>query len=81
MPRKGIKIYDDTCKYCKKKQFEFVTVDDGEEIKEMKLNINHQPCLFNAMMLVEEKIYKLREKLIKIELERNDLMLLLDPIE
>ena len=70
-----IKILKYACKYCKKNDFETVTVDDGEnEFKEMKLVIDHKPCQFNAYEIVVKKIDRLIEKLYKLEMEREQLM-------
>jgi deoxycytidylate deaminase len=71
---KKLKIYDYTCKYCKKNDFEIVTVDDGEEVKEIKLVIDHKPCRLNAYEIVVKKINKLVEKLYKCEMERDQLL-------
>lgn len=75
MPKvKKIKIFDYTCKYCKKNDFEIVTVDDGNELKEMKLVIDHKPCLFNAFEMTEQKMFRLQNKLHKCEMERDQLL-------
>ena len=77
MPKK-LKIHDYTCKYCKKNDFEFVSVDDGvNEFKEMKLVIDHKPCQFNAYQIVEKKIHQLTKRLNTLEMERDNLMLAL----
>ena len=71
---KKLKIHDYACKYCKKNDFEMVTVDDGNELKEMKLVIDHKPCIFNAYEIIEKKIYKLYKRLHQCEMERDQLM-------
>jgi len=75
MPKvKKLKIHDYACKYCKKNDFEMVTVDDGNELKEMKLVIDHKPCVFNAYEIIEQKMFRLKNKLHKCEMERDQLM-------
>jgi hypothetical protein len=80
MPKK-LNIHDYTCKYCKKNNFEFVTVDDGKEFKEMKLIIDHKPCLYNALELLEFKIFRTRERLWIMDEDRQYLLMQIEMME